>query len=76
MKCYEEEYPHSSALAAMPFLLSCICDESDKFTDAQEAILEVFPLDQYVEKLVYLMERVHGDNADVFIWKIYEGMLL
>ena len=40
-----------------------------------EAILEVFPLDQYVEKPVSLMERVPGDNADVSIWKVYERMI-
>ena len=40
-----------------------------------EAILEVFPLDQYVEKPVQLMERVAGDNADVSIWKTYESMI-
>lgn len=40
-----------------------------------EAILEVFPLDQYVEKPVCLMERVPGDNADVSIWKTYEAMI-
>jgi len=41
-----------------------------------EAILEVFPLDQYVEKPVYLMERVPGDDADVSIWKTYEELIL
>ena len=40
-----------------------------------EAILHVFPLDQYVEKPVSLMERVPGDNADVSIWKTYEQMI-
>ena len=40
-----------------------------------EAILEVFPLDQYIEKPVSLMERVPGDNADVSIWKTYEEMI-
>lgn len=40
-----------------------------------EAILEVFPLDQYVEKPVCLMERVPGDCADVSIWKTYESMI-
>ena len=40
-----------------------------------EAILQVFPLDQYVEKPVSLMERVPGDNADVSIWKTYERMI-
>lgn len=41
-----------------------------------EAILAVFPLDQYVEKPVYLMERVPGDNADISIWKTYEELIL
>jgi len=36
-----------------------------------EAILQVFPLDQYIEKPVSLMERVPGDNADVSIWETY-----
>ena len=40
-----------------------------------EAILQVFPLDQYVEKPVSLMERVPGDNADVSIWKTYKKMI-
>lgn len=40
-----------------------------------EAILHVFPLDQYVDKPVSLMERVPGDNADVSIWKTYEKMI-
>jgi len=40
-----------------------------------EAILQVFPLDQYVEKPVSLMERMPGDNADVSIWKTYEEMI-
>lgn len=40
-----------------------------------EAILQVFPLDQYVDKPVSLMERVSGDNADVSIWKKYEELI-
>ena len=40
-----------------------------------EAILQVFPLDQYIEKPVSLMERVPGDNADVSIWETYEKMI-
>ena len=40
-----------------------------------EAILQVFPLDQYVEKPVSLMERVPGDTADVSIWKKYEKIV-
>ena len=39
------------------------------------AILEVFPLDQYVEKPVSLMERCEGDNADVSIWKTYDRLI-
>ena len=40
-----------------------------------KAILTVFPLDQYVEKPVSLMERVPGDNADISIWKKYEEII-
>ena len=40
-----------------------------------EAILTVFPLDQYIEKPVKLMERVPGDNADVSIWKKYDDIV-
>ncbi len=40
-----------------------------------EAILEVFPLDQYVEKPVSLMDRVQGDMADVSIWKTYDDII-
>lgn len=40
-----------------------------------EAILTVFPLDQYVEKPVSLMERVPGDTADISIWKTYEKLI-
>ncbi|MBO4653314.1 MAG: L-fucose mutarotase [Lachnospiraceae bacterium] len=40
-----------------------------------EAILTVFPLDQYVDKPVSLMERVPGDTADISIWKTYEEMI-
>lgn len=40
-----------------------------------EAILEVFPLDQYVGKPVSLMDRVPGDMADVSIWKTYDDII-
>ena len=40
-----------------------------------EAILQVFPLDQYVETPVSLMERVPGDDADVSIWKTYDRLI-
>lgn len=40
-----------------------------------KAILEVFPLDQYIDKPVKLMERVPGDNADVSIWKKYDEIV-
>ncbi|MBP5606653.1 MAG: fucose isomerase [Lachnospiraceae bacterium] len=40
-----------------------------------EAVLKVFPLDQYIEKPVSLMERVPGDDADITIWKTYEKMI-
>ena len=40
-----------------------------------EAILQVFPLDQYVERPVSLMERVPGDTADVSIWKTFAEII-
>jgi len=40
-----------------------------------EAVLKVFPLDQYVDKPVSLMERVPGDTADISIWKTYEEII-
>ena len=40
-----------------------------------EAILQVFPLDQYVDQPVSLMERVPGDQADVSIWKTYDKLI-
>lgn len=39
------------------------------------AILEVFPLDQYIDTPVKLMERCEGDNADVSIWKKYDEIV-
>lgn len=39
------------------------------------AILEVFPLDQYIDSPVKLMERCEGDNADVSIWKKYDEIV-
>ena len=40
-----------------------------------KAILTVFPLDQYIDKPVSLMERVPGDQADVSIWKTYDALI-
>ena len=40
-----------------------------------EAILHVFPLDQYVDQPVSLMDRVSGDNVDVSVWKTYEKLI-
>ncbi|MCR4586343.1 MAG: fucose isomerase [Lachnospiraceae bacterium] len=40
-----------------------------------EAVLKVFPLDQYVENPVNLMEKVPGDTADISIWKKYEELI-
>ena len=37
-----------------------------------EAVLELFPLDQYVAHPVIFMDRVSGDQADVSAWKEYE----
>ena len=40
-----------------------------------KAVLEVFPLDSYVDSPVSLMERCEGDTADVSIWKKYDELV-
>lgn len=40
-----------------------------------KAVLELIPLDQYVERPVSLMNRVPGDSADVSVWKEYEKII-
>ena len=40
-----------------------------------DAILEVFPLDTYVEKPVNLMEVVPGDNVETPIWDTYKDII-
>jgi L-fucose mutarotase len=40
-----------------------------------EAILQVFPLDHYVENPVALMEVVPGDTYQPVIWKEYQSIL-
>ena len=40
-----------------------------------EAILQVFPLDTYVEKPVSLMEVMKGDTVETPIWKDYERIV-
>ena len=43
--------------------------------DVLEAILQVFPLDTYVEKPVNLMEVMPGDNVETPIWDQYEKIV-
>lgn len=40
-----------------------------------EAILQVFPLDTYVEKPVSLMQVMPGDNAETPIWDAYKALV-
>ena len=40
-----------------------------------EAILKFFPLDQYVEKPVSLMQLVPGDNVKPVIWELYRKII-
>ncbi|MFV0504743.1 MAG: RbsD/FucU family protein [Lachnospirales bacterium] len=40
-----------------------------------DAILQVFPLDTYVEKPVNLMEVVKGDKVETPIWNEYEKIV-
>lgn len=43
--------------------------------DMLDAVLQVFPLDQYDENNFVLMRKVEGDTADTSIWKTYEEIL-
>lgn len=43
--------------------------------DVLDAILQVFPLDTYVEKPVNLMEVMPGDNVETPIWDEYEKIV-
>lgn len=40
-----------------------------------EAVLQVFPLDTYVERPVTLMELVPGDNVETPIWDVYKTLV-
>ena len=40
-----------------------------------DAILQVFPLDTYVDKPVNLMQVMEGDNAETPIWREYERIV-
>ncbi len=40
-----------------------------------EAILQVFPLDTYVEKPVSLMEVMPGDTVETPIWDVYKEII-
>ena len=40
-----------------------------------DAILQVFPLDTYVEKPVSLMEVVPGDPVETPIWDVYKDII-
>ena len=40
-----------------------------------DAILQLFPLDTYVEKPVSLMEVVSGDNVETPIWDEYKNII-
>ncbi len=40
-----------------------------------EAILQVFPLDTYVEKPVSLMQVIPGDDVETPIWDVYKNLV-
>ena len=40
-----------------------------------DAILQVFPLDTYVEKPVNLMEVMPGDTVETPIWDVFKGII-
>lgn len=43
--------------------------------DVLDAILQLFPLDTYVEKPVNLMQVMPGDNVETPIWNEYEEII-
>lgn len=43
--------------------------------DVLDAILQLFPLDTYVEKPVNLMQVMQGDNVETPIWNEYEKII-
>lgn len=44
-------------------------------TEVLDAILQLFPLDTYVEKPVNLMEVMPGDNVETPIWEEYKQVV-
>jgi L-fucose mutarotase len=44
-------------------------------TDVLKAVLQLIPLDTYVEKPVYLMQKVPGDNVETPIWNEYAEII-
>ena len=40
-----------------------------------DAVLQVFPLDQYDDNNFVLMQKCDGDTADTSIWQTYEAIL-
>lgn len=44
-------------------------------TEVLKAVLQLFPLDTYVEKPVHLMEVVPGDKVETPIWREYEACI-
>lgn len=50
------------------------CD-GHKGIEMLQAILEVFPLDTYIDKPVNLMEKVPGDTVEVPIWEEYRQIV-
>ena len=49
--------------------------DGNNVPEVLDAILEVMPLDQYVEKQVALMEIVPGDNFKPVIWDTYKEII-
>ena len=43
--------------------------------DLLDAILQLFPLDRYIQKPVTLMEATPGDPADTSIWLKYQRLI-
>ena len=49
--------------------------DGHRIPEILDAVLQVFPLDAYVEKPVNLMEVMPGDTVETPIWKTYEEIV-
>lgn len=62
----------SASIAKDAILIRC---DGHGVPEILDAILQLFPLDTYVEKPVTLMEVVPGDTVETPIWDVYKEII-